>query len=162
MLLDEAVSGHDGNVITAVSPAGAVLGWDFWVAPQRVPVRMQSADHPVLQDWGVFFSSNQTVTGKCQSLRLREILYSCCLSCRSEELMLIRRNLIHQPYRFLQLLLEGQGLICSLQQRRSGSWHLGSGTLPIFLAFKGNGIVSELPSSRSFNSLDFAWKGFPL
>lgn len=67
MLLDEAVAGHDGNVITAVSPAGAVQGWDFWVAPQRVLVRMQSAGHLVLQDWGVFFSSNQTVTGKCQS-----------------------------------------------------------------------------------------------
>lgn len=68
---------------------------------------------------------------------LREILYSCCLSCHSEELMLIRKILIHQPYRFLQLLLEGQDLICSLEHRRSGA-------LPIFLAFKGNGIVSGL------------------
>lgn len=50
MLLDEAVAGHDGNVITAVSPAGAIQGWDSWVAPQRVLVRMQSAGHPVLQD----------------------------------------------------------------------------------------------------------------
>lgn len=35
VLLDEAVAGHDGNVITAVSPAGAETSW---VTPQRVVV----------------------------------------------------------------------------------------------------------------------------
>lgn len=58
----------------------------------------------------------------------------------------------HQPYRFLQLLLEGRGLICLLQHRRFGTWDLGSGASAVFLAFKkyqtGNGIVSELTSSR--------------
>lgn len=35
VLLDEAVAGHDGNVITAVSPTGAVQGWDLRGDPTK-------------------------------------------------------------------------------------------------------------------------------
>lgn len=59
MLLDEAVAGHDGNVITAVSPDGAIQGWDFWVGPQRVLGRVHSAGHPVFQDWGSLLQTKQ-------------------------------------------------------------------------------------------------------
>lgn len=135
MLLDEAVAGHDGNVITAVSPAGAIQGWDCGVAPQRVFGECSQ------------LATRSCKTGRCSLVQTKqllesvkakdwEILYSCCLSCHSAQLMLITRTLIHQPYRFLQLLLEGQGLICSFQHRISGTWYLGSGASPVSLAFK--------------------------